>query len=488
MADKDFTFIEDTKDDNGYDWFSGVLRFGEVDVSSVEEMVDHILNNLEDGDCIGDITIIGHGAPGTISVGNGQSGTDKSKDIGLWNRAQWTAQLGRLHCRFCDTSRVYLRGCNVGADEEGAQLLFEIQQVLGCAAVVQAPAGVCYPAHTTGDDQESKKGDSRKPSAIANPAAKGKKKKKANKTSSVGSKIRLLSGTSPESIKAFAARQITSARYLPAYPDHPFGVGHLQSGQAKNIGRRLLGRLIGELEQVEPLSMGSAAFKVQALIQLQILDDDGQVRWLAPWSMMGNGSYLSVLGCDTRLVYQVPRHLADKLRKHHRRQMDQIFTETAVISDPGTTPAASEPEPVVVEAVSPAPASEDRQTVEGKEIVDIEGISSGNARRLADAGIRNMQDLAHVDVSIAEIPGISGIRLEQWKAQAHLQLAFPEIDSNGIELIVRGLNISSSATLLKRARRIRLADLKRGATSVKLPDEYDLGALLVQIRYAGRNI
>ena len=114
MADKSYTFVETTDSDNGYDKWSNFWRFGTKRAVSVQDMVDQIVADLQPDDCIKKLTVIGHGGPGNISVGNGQSGTDPAKEINGNNEAQWGPQLDRLRCRFCTDGLVYLRGCNVG--------------------------------------------------------------------------------------------------------------------------------------------------------------------------------------------------------------------------------------------------------------------------------------------------------------------------------------------------------------------------------------
>mgnify|MGYP000560212706 CR=1 FL=1 len=178
MAKKSFTFVEDSKKDNGYNYFSGVLTWGEVDVKSVKELVDHVDKNVGKKDCIESITIIGHGHPGCISVGAGQ-GYHSKKAIGVYNENVWGPLLDRLACRFCKGGTVYLRGCNTGADKAGADLLHRIKLRLKCA-IVQAPTGVCNPLYTTGDVQESKPKEKKPPKAIPNPDKKSKKKGKKN--------------------------------------------------------------------------------------------------------------------------------------------------------------------------------------------------------------------------------------------------------------------------------------------------------------------
>ncbi len=181
MATKSFTFVEQTNSDNGYDSISAFLRFGVKRASSVQDLVDKVLAELQADDCISDITIIGHGAPGSISIGNGQSGTDSAKEINGNNETVWGPQLDRLRCRFCQNGYIFLRGCNVGADNAGAQKLFKIMGHIVCATI-KAMTGVVNPLWTTGDEVSSSPGDTAAPSPIANPD-RGKKKKRGKEES-----------------------------------------------------------------------------------------------------------------------------------------------------------------------------------------------------------------------------------------------------------------------------------------------------------------
>jgi hypothetical protein len=95
-TERSYTFVEETDSDNGYDSTSNFVRFGTKRAKSVKDMVDQILAEFQNGDCIKSITIIGHGAPGNISVGNGQTGTDKDKEINGNNEDHWGPELDRL--------------------------------------------------------------------------------------------------------------------------------------------------------------------------------------------------------------------------------------------------------------------------------------------------------------------------------------------------------------------------------------------------------
>jgi hypothetical protein len=60
--------VEDTSDDNGFDWLSGAVNLGELDVTSVGDMVNKVIVKCGSKK-IQHLYIIGHAAPGDQSVG-----------------------------------------------------------------------------------------------------------------------------------------------------------------------------------------------------------------------------------------------------------------------------------------------------------------------------------------------------------------------------------------------------------------------------------
>jgi len=172
MAEVDITVVEDTENDNGYDWLSGALTAGEIDAESVEDMVDKILEKLGDDDCIRSLTIIGHGSPGNISVGDGQ-GHEEGGHMATWNQDEWKDQIDRLQGRFCEDAVVTLRGCNTGAEEDGANLLALLADCLD--VTVRAPTGTCNALWAGGEWVTATPGSPPEPK----PSADAKKKKES---------------------------------------------------------------------------------------------------------------------------------------------------------------------------------------------------------------------------------------------------------------------------------------------------------------------
>jgi len=122
VTTQDITVLDWGESWNGFNIMGGVVSWDQIDAASVESMVRSIENRIPMGSsCIGTLTIIGHGSPGSISVGAGTSriagryigggALDSTSDIYDHNLAML---LARLTPKFCSTGNVVLRGCNVG--------------------------------------------------------------------------------------------------------------------------------------------------------------------------------------------------------------------------------------------------------------------------------------------------------------------------------------------------------------------------------------
>lgn len=159
------TVLDWGSDWNAFNVAGGLLTIGQIDVDGVRDMVDAIKADLDpppQPECIGDLTIIGHGSPGSISVGSG-TGWDPNKDIHggtidpsspAYNPAM-RATLNELTPLFCPSATVTLRGCNVGDGPVGAafvQTLADLWGVRVRAHVGTVRAGGYW---TTGDWTEA---------------------------------------------------------------------------------------------------------------------------------------------------------------------------------------------------------------------------------------------------------------------------------------------------------------------------------------------
>ena len=127
--------INDYDHNNGV-WFASALTSGEIDVTSIQDMVDKIKEKLEAEDCcLKSLVIMGHGSPGQIDVGDDEIDSRFPQD--------WKPKLDALKECFCDDAEIILTGCNVGADQEGADLLSLIANNLGI--ITKAPTGTVGP-------------------------------------------------------------------------------------------------------------------------------------------------------------------------------------------------------------------------------------------------------------------------------------------------------------------------------------------------------
>lgn len=312
-CEKSFTFVEETNSDNGYDWVSGAIRFGELDTDSVNDLVNKVLNNLPANCCIRDITIIGHGAEGNISVGNGQTGTDRNKEISVFNEDVWGPILARLHCRFCPGGTVYVRGCNVGAGQDGADLVFRIARRLGCA-IVQAPTGVCNPFVATGEDQASRPGDHQPPPVLPNPDHKKKKKVKKLK--------KILSGNNLKSLRSIEIQSIVAARYLPRVLGKGFDEEALKTKGIK-LKEDLLSQLIKGLESSERKWLAAHAFSLDGYLQFQI-KQGSELVWIPAGALAGGATFYSPLCGNTLVAYLLPKETKDLLYSFHKKARSEI--------------------------------------------------------------------------------------------------------------------------------------------------------------------
>ncbi len=84
-------------------------------------------------------SIVGHGDMGIIATGGGQTPSGSSQYIAVSNELSWTTALGALKGQITD---LYLYGCQVGAGDDGAQLLFDMAKIVN--ATVWAPTSLIY--------------------------------------------------------------------------------------------------------------------------------------------------------------------------------------------------------------------------------------------------------------------------------------------------------------------------------------------------------
>lgn len=87
------------------------------------------------------INICGHGSPGTMEAGNGQSlPYNKYKYYTPWNENIWGVDVDRLKNH--PSPKMFLWGCHVGAEDDGADLLFQLAK--RSAKVVRSGTAFLY--------------------------------------------------------------------------------------------------------------------------------------------------------------------------------------------------------------------------------------------------------------------------------------------------------------------------------------------------------
>ena len=101
MAELRVTVVEKAGQNDPYNWWSAKLRSGESKAESVKDMVDKVLARLGENDSICRLTLIGHGSPGNLSMGDGK-GSEVGKHIGIDNPDEWIDEITRLCGRFTD--------------------------------------------------------------------------------------------------------------------------------------------------------------------------------------------------------------------------------------------------------------------------------------------------------------------------------------------------------------------------------------------------
>lgn len=143
--------------DNGWSWTvgRGYLKDA-IKAGSLEQMVDMILGGLAAGDCIKSLALAGHGAPGTIAVGDGTRWKDGKHIDG--NRPEWEPQLSKLCGKFCTDAaeiQILLLGCETGVCENGAKKLYELATFFkGCAKSVKGKFTVYGTKRASAEDVE----------------------------------------------------------------------------------------------------------------------------------------------------------------------------------------------------------------------------------------------------------------------------------------------------------------------------------------------
>ncbi len=133
-----------------------------IRATSVADMVSQILGALKEDECIGSLTIAGHGSPGEIGVGDGMNSEAGKRING--DMEEWEKELEKLKDKFCPGATVTLKGCNVGACDEGAEKLQELADILGVP--VEAPTGKAHPDCTYEAGSEMQRAEPSPPDSL----------------------------------------------------------------------------------------------------------------------------------------------------------------------------------------------------------------------------------------------------------------------------------------------------------------------------------
>jgi hypothetical protein len=286
------TVVETGGEDNGANFWAGVFSVGEIDATSVKDMVDKLIAHAdENGCCIKKLTICGHGSPGNVSVGDGQ-GHEPGKHMN-GNEAEWGPELDRLRPKLCPDAVVTLRSCNTAAEQRGADKLFALARRLGCT--VRGYTGTIYQGPVpdgTGEWLEAT--PTRRPPVRPVPAGSKKKKPKgaaqqrAARVQNVGVPYRTARGPA---VLHFAA--LPGARVI----------GRLGSKVSTTLSKADVRALAAAVLEYEPVIGQGAAFDIEAEIRVMG----------APASyVVGGGSYL-IPGGDWAVAYPVGPTLRKRL-------------------------------------------------------------------------------------------------------------------------------------------------------------------------------
>ena len=93
------------------------------------------------------LVITGHGAPGEIETGDGQHGSDLTKEISIQNEEFWSEQLRNVaRVLTYPDAIVILISCDTGAGVSGSNLLWNIANILGKPVMARTGITSCSPS------------------------------------------------------------------------------------------------------------------------------------------------------------------------------------------------------------------------------------------------------------------------------------------------------------------------------------------------------
>ena len=103
-------------------FFAGLFRIGEIDVSSVADLVNKVsAASSAGGELVTRLNILGHGSPDSMSVGN--------DEVMIANLARFYPTLRTLWYSFDDSAFVHLQQCDTGSNQVLMQRLAQAFRV-----------------------------------------------------------------------------------------------------------------------------------------------------------------------------------------------------------------------------------------------------------------------------------------------------------------------------------------------------------------------
>lgn len=123
--------VYETKD-HGEGWEDAPSETYKMEANSLKEAGSKLnkfigaARGLMSDASISQLSFYGHGAPGSQSVGAGED-WDSTKEISVASIGAFPDDYKQIYAPLADGASVYLRGCNVGAEEKGLKLLQEVK-------------------------------------------------------------------------------------------------------------------------------------------------------------------------------------------------------------------------------------------------------------------------------------------------------------------------------------------------------------------------
>lgn len=131
------TTIDSDNNDNGFLGCARGQNPGAGLHGSTAEAVARLLQCLGGG--IGRANIVGHGDAGIVVTGTGDEAVDPDRYVAWWNQNFWEPHLRQLRGRVNSLS---FWACHPGAEDAGADFLFNVAQVINAPAA--GPTGFIY--------------------------------------------------------------------------------------------------------------------------------------------------------------------------------------------------------------------------------------------------------------------------------------------------------------------------------------------------------